>query len=87
MSRPRKSAALAETLDVLAAKAEGLRKAGVLRATVGEFSFELAPSEPPMEKGDAIAQDYVDPLHDPATYGARPGGRIPGFPRQREDGI
>lgn len=62
---------LEEHLTVIAAKAKGLRDAGVVgRVTIGDVSFELAEvivqQQPTGEQ-----QEHTNPLDDPATYGGQ----------------
>jgi hypothetical protein len=72
-----------ELLTLIAERADGLRRAGVLVVTVDGFSAQLAPWNPPTqpERPTAAEPTYSDPLLDPATY---PGGRVPGFERDNE---
>lgn len=79
----RKSTA-AETLSLIAERAEALRKVGVLVVTVDGFSVQLAPWADPGQPDRSVAEPtYADPLSDPATY---PGGRVPGFEREPHEG-
>jgi hypothetical protein len=50
---------LADTLDTVAALASDLRAAGVLRVTVGEVSFVLAPPPPPGADKPAATEPEV----------------------------
>ena len=87
---PPKKITPAEWLDLLAARAEGLRKAGVIRFEVkpdGSCTAELALHEPEPVKVRYLTEDEdLDPLSDPATFGLRPGQRVPGFSRLHEPG-
>jgi hypothetical protein len=81
---PTKKLTAAETLTLIADRAEALRKAGVLVVQVGEFSAQLAPwNDPGQPDRSPAEQTYSDPLLDPATY---PGGRVPGFEREPSEG-
>jgi len=74
----------AETLTLIAERAESLRKAGVLVVQVDGFSAQLAPWVDPVIPGRAqVVEQYADPLNDPATY---PSGRVPGFEREPNEG-
>lgn len=68
-------------LEVLLCRAPALRASGVRQLSVGDLSVELSPPDPePAPKATATGnQVYVDPLHDPETYGSN--GRVPGFMR------
>lgn len=68
----------ADVLTLLEARAEGLRRVGVLVVAIDGFSAQLAPWSAPSqpERPAAPEPTYSDPLYDPATY---PGGRVPGF--------
>lgn len=70
---------LRDKLRVVAKEALDLRKAGVLRVTVGDVGFELMPwiDPNPASKEEPERPDYGD-LHSPSLY---PGGRVPSLPR------
>ena len=74
----------AQLLDVVIAKAQKLRDAGVLRVRLEGLAFDLAPPEPTVDADDDGEQlDEIgdaDPFKDPATY----GGRVPGFRRREQ---
>lgn len=67
-----------EWIATVIAKADALRKAGVLGITVGGCSAQLAPAvvDLPLEQGDAEPEPDVDPLKNPALYA---DGKVPGF--------
>lgn len=75
----------ADVLTLIAERAETLRKAGVLVVQVDGFSAQFAPWHDPgvPERERTTAEQYSDPLLDPATY---PGGRVPGFERESDEG-
>ena len=70
---PRRKAPEAALLDLLAAKAPGLRKAGVLSVTLGAIQFTLMPPDPPEfkpPKGAAAGGEPADPFDGlPGGYG------------------
>ena len=74
---------LAEVLDTLTEKAPSLRAAGVSRGRIGDIEFVLEPPPEPFsfEQGDAPAESPTSPMQDPAPYGFRRGGRVPGYQR------
>lgn len=82
---PTKKPTAADLLTLIAARAEDLRRAGVLSVHLeGIGSWQLAPYEPPAEKSTAATDDgpHIDPLQDPATYQR---GVVPGFARDPLD--
>lgn len=67
-------------LDLIIAKAPGLRAAGVQGVQIDGCAFTLTPWESPA--GPVAAEpepEYLDPLYDPATYAAQavPGVVVP----------
>jgi hypothetical protein len=69
----------AKWLDLIAAKAPALRKAGVLRVELNDAIVQLAPEYPSASTEKAPRQrSQADPLDDETTYGL---GYVPGFPR------
>lgn len=76
-----------DLLTLIVERAEALRKAGVASVQLDGCSFTLTPYyEPPAapERREADPQEPEDPLSDPATFGLRPGSRLPGFSRDEE---
>lgn len=65
---------LAAALDVIASRAEGLRRAGVRRVQVGEVTAELDPFVDVAKRGSDRPPPPADPLDDPSSY---PNGEVP----------
>lgn len=71
-------------LDVIIAKADALRRAGVLSISIADVSVSL--SEYQLDASDGgdlrrpVAEVDLDPIDDPDTY----GGVLPGFRRPQE---
>jgi hypothetical protein len=67
-----------EWLELIAEKAEDLRRAGVVRVKLAGCEVEIAPAIEPLRVTDAglTAAEPVDALNDPASF---VGGRVPRF--------
>lgn len=81
---------LLEVVQLLEDHAPKLRAAGVRSLAVGDVHVELLPAEPELEddRGDTDEDqdEDSDALNSPATYGLKPGARVPGFPNARRRG-
>jgi hypothetical protein len=83
VARPAKPRA-EQILDLIEARAVGLRTAGVLEIDIDGWSVKLAPSRPadtapPSDVQATPRLDDSDPLNDPATFGQPDGTMAPGF--------
>jgi hypothetical protein len=66
-------------IDLVIARAPDLRKAGVTAIGFDGCTASLEPAAPTFsddKPGTSVDDSYLDPLHDPATYG---GGVVPGY--------
>lgn len=78
---PPSDSPLAAALDVIASRADALRRAGVRRVQVGDVAVDLDPKiEAPARKKGANGTPS-DPLDDPRSY---PGGVVPHLPSMKE---
>jgi hypothetical protein len=75
-----------DMLDLIIAKANDLRKAGVLTVQLGDgCSFQLAAFEPEPTKAPAEEPPDGDPLNDPVTYGLPRDGQAPHYDHEPQE--